>query len=184
MRWRSASMCLDAKQQAVAPPLRLMTEIQRTGIQKAPESDSRHSEAEEAPGQLWRKARHGCAGMRCLNGSAACSQPFSLVVAREYRRRLIGSGTLRTGVPNADIPVGRLSSQGLSSLCGWPKMKALGFCAAGFTEIAKRVDQPAIRHFAQLWESLVRFQVCIDDVLDDLVGAVDDICGGQGAHSA
>jgi hypothetical protein len=53
-------------------------------------------------------------------------------------------------------------------------MKTLGFCAAGLAEIPKRIDQSAIRHLPQLWESLVRLQICADNVFNDLVGVVDD----------
>ena len=63
-------------------------------------------------------------------------------------------------------------------------MEALGFCAAGLAEIAKRVNQPTIRHLLQLWESLVRLQICTDNLFNNLVGAVDDPCRGQHAHSA
>ena len=55
-------------------------------------------------------------------------------------------------------------------------MQTLGFCTAGLAEIAKWVDQPAIRHFTQFGESLIRFQICISDFFEDLVGAVDDTC--------
>src|SRR5260370_1193281 len=64
----------------------------------------------------------------------------------------------------------------IRELGGWSVTKTLGFCAAGLAEIAKRVDQPAIRHLPQLWESLVRLQISIDYLFHDLVGAVDDPC--------
>src|SRR5262249_16787498 len=55
-----ASMCLRWKQQAVATPLRLMTESQLARIQKAPVSDSRHSLRNKKPFRTgWRKARAG-----------------------------------------------------------------------------------------------------------------------------
>ena len=38
-------------------------------------------------------------------------------------------------------------------------METLGFCTAGLAEIAKWVDQPAIRHFTQFGESLIRSQL-------------------------
>src|SRR5215510_13675649 len=41
--------------------------------------------------------------------------------------------------------------------------KRLEFCAAGFTETAKKVERPAICHLPQLGECLVRLQVCIED---------------------
>jgi hypothetical protein len=44
----------------------------------------------------------------------------------------------------------------ISQLGGQREPETLGFCAAGLTETAKRIDQPAIHHFPQLWESLVR----------------------------
>jgi hypothetical protein len=49
-------------------------------------------------------------------------------------------------------------------------METLGFCAAGLAEIPERIDRSAIRHVPQLWESLVRLQICADNVFDDLVG--------------
>jgi len=64
------------------------------------------------------------------------------------------------------------------SLGGWSVMETLGFCAAGLAEIAKRVNQPTIRHLPQFWESLVRLQIRIDNLFTDLVGAVDDPCRG------
>jgi hypothetical protein len=55
-------------------------------------------------------------------------------------------------------------------------METLGFCTAGLAKIAKWVDQPALRHFTQFGESLIRLQIYISDFFEDLVGAVDDIC--------
>ena len=87
-------------------------------------------------------------------------------------------------------PTNSQDSQSLSNrdlthdLRGWSITETLGFCTAGFAEIAKRVDQPAIRHLPQLWDSLVRLQIRIDNLFSDLVGAVDDPCRGQHAHSA
>ena len=52
-------------------------------------------------------------------------------------------------------------------------MQTLGFCAAGLAEIAKRVNQPTIRHLPQFWEALVRLEIRIDDLPDDSVGAVE-----------
>ena len=63
-------------------------------------------------------------------------------------------------------------------------MEALGFCAAGLAEIAKWVNQPTIHHLPQFWESLVRLQIGVDNLFNDLVSAVDDPCRGQDAHSA
>jgi hypothetical protein len=40
-------------------------------------------------------------------------------------------------------------------LGGQREPETLGLCTAGLTETAKRIDQPAIHHFPQLWESLV-----------------------------
>jgi hypothetical protein len=62
----------------------------------------------------------------------------------------------------------------LRALFGGVVMKTLGFCPADLAEIPKRIDQSAIRHFPQLWESLVRLQIRADDVFNDLVGAVND----------
>jgi hypothetical protein len=58
-----------------------------------------------------------------------------------------------------------------SMLIGRFVMKTLGFCAAGLAEIPKRIDQSAIRHLPQLWKSLVRLQICADNVFNDLIGA-------------
>jgi hypothetical protein len=66
------------------------------------------------------------------------------------------------------------SSRDLHMLIGRFVMKTLAFCAAGLAEIPKRIDQSAIRHLPQLWESLVRLQICADNSFNDLVGAVDD----------
>jgi hypothetical protein len=70
-----------------------------------------------------------------------------------------------------------LSNRDLTrDLRGWSITETLGFCTAGFAEIAKRVNQPTIRHLLQFWDRLVRLQICIDNFLDELIGAVDDPC--------
>ena len=61
----------------------------------------------------------------------------------------------------------------LPTLVGGFVMETLGYCAAGLAEIPERIDRSAIRHFPQLWESLVRLQIYADNVFNDLVGAVD-----------
>ena len=58
------------------------------------------------------------------------------------------------------------------------------FLTTGVAEIAKRVNQSAIRHLPQLRKRLVRFQIGIDDLLEHPVGAVDACCRRQDAHSA
>src|SRR5262245_3556206 len=60
--------------------------------------------------------------------------------------------------------------------------KRLEFCAAGFTETAKKVERPAICHLPQLGECLVRLQIRIEDRSFDSLGVLEDCLGGQDAH--
>ena len=64
------------------------------------------------------------------------------------------------------------------------KMRRVEFGAACLTEIAKWIDQPAVRHVPKLWDSLVRLLIFIDDLSNDLVGAVDNAGCRKDAHSA
>src|SRR5271166_2101065 len=108
----------------------------------------------------------------------------------------IGSGTTRrssrrwkifccTGAPARRVGRPREASHLLSRavppvwrsvLNGWCEIKTFGFGAAGLAEIAKRVDQAAVGHLLELWESFVRLQICIDNPFNELVGALDDRC--------
>src|SRR6476620_1039228 len=89
-----------------------------------------------------------------------------------------------------DYPPGPMSALGGSGRCGPQggnprltdpertgsnrKMQRVEFGAACLTEIAKWIDQPAVRHVPKLWDSLVRLLILIDDLSNDLVGAVDN----------
>ena len=52
-------------------------------------------------------------------------------------------------------------------------MKRFELCAASITEIAKKVERPAIHHLPQLREDLIRRQIRIDNFPGDLVGPAD-----------
>ena len=63
-------------------------------------------------------------------------------------------------------------------------MQRLEFRAACLTEIAKWIDQPAVRHVPKLRESLVRLLILVDDLSYDLVGPIDNAGCRKDAHSA
>ena len=53
-------------------------------------------------------------------------------------------------------------------------MKRPEFFAARFPEVVKNVDGVLVDHLAQLKKRLVWLQLHIDDLLSDLLGAVED----------
>ena len=59
----------------------------------------------------------------------------------------------------------------------------LRFCAAGLTEIAKRINEAGIGHLPRFQESFVRLQICIGDFFNHFLGAGDDSSRGQNAYS-
>ena len=63
-------------------------------------------------------------------------------------------------------------------------MKRFELCAASITEIAKKVERPAIHHLPQLREDLIRRQIRIDNFPGDLVGTFNHLRRGQDAHPA